>query len=407
MFSEEPSSWKDRILRVIVGIFLFLLVSMLIITFLPGDAEKSFVSMITGRSASDAGKIGKKTVPLDAFQITLRQCYSQYKAYAPQLADNMEILENCAYTRLRQVYISEFVGDSIGYDVSILKVKREVLEEAKAIHTSRLDQPGYDPEEDVSSLQDVYSELIRGIPAPYRKDLSRAQGLYEDSLQFPIPLLPKDLEISKNTESSTLSVRYIAYRETDLMNSINPTVSDQEIKAEYDREVSENKNPLTPSPSLAERSELIKKKLVFEKKRKEAEAISAQLEQAKQKNSLEELSKIVRLPIQSTGKLNFNKISTWKPTSGDSITLLGMDAFWKQVKTPGAKNSVYGPTYDGDIKIFWEEPEVNLSLTPVILAGTPSDIQSREDGFAFYMEAIESISKEFNIERNKALRKEN
>jgi hypothetical protein len=407
MFSEEPSSWKDRILRVVVGIFLFLLVSMLIITFLPGDAEKSFVSLLTGRSASDAGKIGRRTVPLDAFQITLRQCYSQYKAYAPQLADNMEILENCAYTRIRQLYISEFIGESIGYEVSSLRVKRDVLEEAKSIHASRLDQPGYDPEEDISSLQDVYSDLIRGVPLPYRKDLARAQGLYEDSIQFQIPILPKDQEISKNTDSSTLSLRYIAFRETDLMNSLNPTVSDQEIKAEYDKEVSENKNPLTPIPSLAERSELIKKKLVFEKKRKEAEAITAQLEQAKQNNSLEELAKILKLGIQTTGKINLNKLSTWKPSNGEPITLLGMDAFWKQVKTPGAKNAIYGPTYDGDIKIYWEEPEVNLSTNPVILTTSPSDIQSREDGFAFYMEAVDSISKEFNIERNKALRKEN
>lgn len=102
----ENVSLKDKIIRAIVAFFLFILVSGLIITFLPGDAEKSFFDVISGRSNLNAGKIGSDSIPMDYFQAAQRDCFFQYRNIAPSLAEDPSTLQSCAFQTIRSLVVT-------------------------------------------------------------------------------------------------------------------------------------------------------------------------------------------------------------------------------------------------------------------------------------------------------------
>ena len=130
---EEPTI-GNKIIRVVVGVFLTILVSMLILTLLPGDAEQNMFKILTGQDDYSAGKIGDETIPPDYFQAARKDCYQRYKDYNPNLSNDSSELNSCAYDTIKTFKIYKAIAHSVGYGISDQKLKEIIWEQAKQVH---------------------------------------------------------------------------------------------------------------------------------------------------------------------------------------------------------------------------------------------------------------------------------
>ncbi|NUM42324.1 MAG: hypothetical protein HUU45_11920, partial [Leptospiraceae bacterium] len=134
MFQEEPTTIKEKIFKTIGGLFLFILVAMLAITFLPGDAEKTLFQALSGEGSLNVGKIGGESIPFDYFQAARRECYFRYKEYLPSMANDSSTLDSCAYQSIRSIKVAGMIADRVGYSVSVNGIKEELSKQARDIH---------------------------------------------------------------------------------------------------------------------------------------------------------------------------------------------------------------------------------------------------------------------------------
>lgn len=233
----ENVSLKDKIIRAIVAFFLFILVSGLIITFLPGDAEKSFFDVISGRSNLNAGKIGSDSIPMDYFQAAQRDCFFQYRNIAPSLAEDPSTLQSCAFQTIRSLVVTKQIANATGFSVSETGIREELSEEARRIYRESVTGAGYS-EEDVRKPEVIYKQILNSAPMQYRVDRKNASSLYDSLLNSDLKKTDGELAVQKESSSARFRLRIVSYTDEQLNKLAEKEipVSEEVLRVKYENE---------------------------------------------------------------------------------------------------------------------------------------------------------------------------
>jgi len=394
--------WKDYLIRSIVALFLFLLVSMLIVTLLPGDAEKSFLGALTGESSTKAGEIGGQNVPIDYFNAARRDCYYQYSRYGREMAQNMELINSCAFSTIRELYVMRDVAKSVGYSVSEVSIKRKLSEEARRIHKETSSQAGYSIE-DSKTPEQIYLNLLRSIPMDYRLDSSVGYSLFDSFVLQNLPVSKTELELEEGSKSAKTTFRLLVYSDSDLMDKLEKqvTISDEEIKKEYDKEEGS-----LPKPAFEERKSILASKVKFEKKRNLLEEWKRKAQEvSKTEGGLEAVSKELGLSIQ-TSSSPFSEWTELKTPNGKKLSLGTQKIFWEAIgQRPFGKKKTIGPLSVGEDQIYLEFGDLILDK------GTPIKKQeefreNRSQMLGYFIEIQQSLGEQYGIQKNQRIGKE-
>lgn len=404
MLEETPQTIGQKIWRGLIGLFLGVLVLMLIITLLPaGDMEESLIDTLTGRVSTNAGSVGKRSIPMDYFNASRRDCYYRYKDYAPQLASNEAMLSNCAFQTIRSVFVGNDLAESFGYHVSQLAIKRELSRQARELHAQSSNQAGYD-DDDIRSVEDIYRNLLRSEPIMYRVESATAMSLFDNFFQSELKKTESELTIEKQAESAKISIRMVPFSHGKVSEIVEKelVISEEELKKEYDKETKAGTTPKGEDGkplSFEDRKSILTSKIRLDKKNKAMEAKLAEFGKKREEGlSLEELGKMVdaqpvrfnRLGIQDLSGLNH---------SGNVYRLTQDQGFLRDMSEMGFGSSrIGGPYKDGEKHFFIEFTDLQLP-TESAVSGT-ANRDSRSFVGTFFMEINQSIGKEKPLARN-------
>lgn len=405
MLEETPTTIGQRIWRGLIGLFLGILVLMLIITFLPGDMEESFMNTITGKISTTAGHVGNTPIPIDYFNAARKDCYYRYKEYAPQLATSDDMISNCAFQTLRSVMVGKELAAAFGYQVSQLAVKRELSRQAREYQQQAGDQAGYD-EEDLRSVEDIYRNLLRSEPILYRVDTTTSMTLFNSFLHSELKKTESELALENEAKGVRVSLRLVAFTNSDLMEKVESelNITDEMIRTEYDKETKAGTTPKGEDGkplSFEARKAILTSKIRLDRKSKGLEEKKAELKAIREKGaSLEEIAadlsmrpiSLQNLTIQDLSSLNYQ---------GQIFRLSQDQGFLKDMSERGfGDKKVGGPYQDGDKNFFVEFTGVTLgspSVAKQTQAGT-EDSTALLSGF--FMEMNQSIGKDKPLLRN-------
>jgi hypothetical protein len=405
MLEETPTTIGQKIWRGLIGFFLGILVLMLIITLLPaGDMEESLINQLTGRVSTKAGKIGNQSIPMDYFNAARRDCYYQYKEYAPQLADNEGMISNCAFQTLRSVVVGKELADSFGYQISELAIKRELSRQAREYHSQVSQQAGYD-KEDLRSVEDIYRNLLRSEPILYRVDVSTAKSLFDGFMRATVKKTESEIGIENESNLAKISIKLVPFNNSVLSEIVDRelTISDDEIRKEYDKETKagttpkgENGKPL----SFDERKSILTSKIRLDKKNQAIEAKRIELNKKREDGaSLEELAQIVSSKPVLFNNLGIQSLSSL--SQGDKIYRLTQDQeFLKDMSEKGfGTGKIGGPYKDGEKNYFVEFTSLSLPEN-LVASGSIEREDSRSLLGGFFLEINQSLGKERPLVRN-------
>ncbi len=402
MFEEEPSTLKDKLIRFVVGLFLFLLVGMLVITFLPGDAEQSFLGAITGESSTKAGSIGGKTIPVDYFNAARRDCYYNYQRYGREVAGNSELILSCAFSTVKELYVARDIAEAVGFHVSEISIKRQLSEQARQAHKEAKNQAGYG-EEDSRTVEEIYQQILVSVPMHYRVDYATGFSLFPVFIDQPLNPSPKELELKKEATQTKVSFRVLSFTEVDLLNQLENKiqVTEDELKKEFEKESKESKDKTI---TLESRRIVLTSKIKFDKKRAELEIWKKNLaSKISQENALEAISKEVGSAIESIPFSFLKDLNSLKSSSNKEYRLGTDTKFWEELaRDPFGKKRVAGPFADGDKLVYVEFGDLIFeSSLPIKKEETDSENGKQLSGF-FY-EISQALGSEYGIEKQKTL----
>ncbi|MCB1141111.1 MAG: hypothetical protein H7A24_02055 [Leptospiraceae bacterium] len=391
---EEEKTLGDKIIRGVVAVFLFILVGMLVITLLPGDAEKSLFNLLTGQDSYSAGKIGDENIPIDYFNSARKDCFNRYKAYNPDMASNAQEITDCAYENVKYLKIYKVIGASVGFSVSEQKIKEEIYEQAKQIHSESTVGAGYSEDEKVS-LAEIYKNILKSTPMLYRQDYSVASGL-NTFLFSKMKETESEKKIRTESKSAKISFAYVIYTKTDLLSKIegNITIPENLIKEDYDKSIADGSIPKTPEgkiPTLEERKTIIEKKLISQEKQKLVAELESKIQAVKSsKGTLKEISELSGVKIQEITSLSLADLSK---DNDPSRRFVKGKAFLKDLgEIPFGTGAIGGPYPDGEsTTIFVDFKELKFDNQNLV----PDDQQEMR---------YESLSYVFLSEINQSLR---
>lgn len=402
MFEEEPSSLKDKLVRFLVGIFLFLLVGMLVITFLPGDAEQSFMGAITGQSSTKAGSIAGKTIPVDYFNAARRDCFYNYQRYGREAAGNSELILSCAFSTVKELYVARDISDAVGYHVSETNIKRGLSDQARQAHKEVKSQAGYG-EEDSRTVEEIYQQILRAVPMNYRIDYATGFSLFPAFIDQPLSPSPKELELKTEATQAKVSFRVLSFSEVDLLNQLENKiqVTEDEIKKEFEKEKKESKDQ---NQTLESRRTILTSKLKFDKKRAELEIWKKNIaSKVSLENALDTISKEVNAPIETIPFSPLKDLNSLKSSSKKEYRLGTDTKFWEELaRYPFGKKRVAGPFADGDKLVYVEFGDLIFeSVSPIKKEDTESEKGRQLSNFFF--EISQALGTEYGIEKQKTL----
>lgn len=337
MFEEEPSSLKDKVIRGLVGLFLFILVGMLIVTFLPGDAEQSFIGALTGQSSTKAGSIAGRSVPIDYFNAARRDCYYRYQQYSKEMASNPEMIQSCAFSTIRELYVANDIATAVGYKVSEISIKRELSNQARQIHKESSSQAGYG-EEDTRSLSQIYQQILNSAPMNYRVDSATGMSLFPVFLEQKWNPTSAEKQIDTEAKSAKISFRILSFTEVNLLNQLESKIQipDADLLAEYEKEKEGNlsKDSSGNIPSFESRKSILTSKLKFDRKRKELEIWKKRIQSlSSAENALETISKEVGQPIETIPATFLGDLKQVKSSKGTTYHLASDPKFWEELSS--------------------------------------------------------------------------
>ncbi|WCL50312.1 hypothetical protein [Leptospira sp. GIMC2001] len=404
MLEETPTTIGQKIWRGVIGLFLSIMVLMLIITFLPGDMEQNLIDQVTGRMSTTAGKVGDRAISIDYFNAARKNCYFQYKDYAPQLASNEDLLVSCAFQTIRSVFVAGELADAFGYQVSELAIKREMSRQARELHKQQTNQAGYG-EEDIRSAEDIYRSILRSEPILFKKESTTSMSLFNSFMRADLRKTTSEQMIEKEAQLAKFGLRLVSVTDAELMNVVEKelVISDEEIRSEYDKETSAGNTPKDPDGkplSFDARKAILTNKIRLDKKTKALEDRKSLLRVKKEEGaSLEELAEAISTKPISLSSLSIGDLSSLS-AGGQVYRLSGDQTFLKDMSEIGfGSKKIGGPYKDGDKNIFVEFTELRLPDTkaPTVSAAIPDDKQMLA---GFFQEMIASMSKENPLQRN-------
>jgi hypothetical protein len=413
MFEEEATTWKEKLTRAVVALFLFILVSMLVVTFLPGDAEQSFIGALTGSSSTKAGSIAGRSVPMDYFNAARRDCYYRYAQYSKDMAGNAELIQSCAFSTTKELFIANDIAEAVGYRVSETSIKRDLSLQARQIHKETLSQAGYG-EEDSRTVDQIYQQILRTTPMTYRLDSATGFSLFQSFLDQKLAPSPAEKEIEVEAKSAKVSFRLVAFTEVNLLNQLESKIQipEADLQAEYEKEKKEgtlSKDTNGNVPSFADRKTVLTSKLKFDRKRKELEVWKKKIQSlVLSENALEAIAGETSQPIESIAATSLSNLKSIQSPRGTSFRLANDPKFWEELSSnPFGKKKVLGPFTDNDKQIYVEFGDLSFSApAPSVakpVAQTPEDFIKQNQLLGFFLEINKSLSGEYNIDKQKAL----
>gem|GEM_PF-1251375 len=412
MFEEEATTWKEKLTRAVVGLFLFILVSMLVVTFLPGDAEQSFIGALTGSSSTKAGSIAGRSVPMDYFNAARRDCYYRYQQYSKEMAGNNELIQSCAFSTIKELFIANDIAQAVGFRVSETSIKRELSLQARQIHKETVSQAGY-AEEDTRTVDQIYQQILRSSPMPYRLDSATGYSLFQGFLDQKMTPSTAEAETESEAKSAKVSFRLVAFTEVNLLNQLDSKIQipEADLQAEYEKEKKEgnlSKDASGNLPSFADRKVVLTSKLKFDRKRKELEVWKKKIQSlVLSENALESISKETSQPIESIAATSLSNLKLLQSPRGSSFRLANDPKFWEELSAnPFGKKKVLGPFTDNDKQIYVEFGDLSFSPVAKVAAkpvSSPEEMMKQNQLLGFFLEINKSLSGEYNIDKQKAL----
>jgi hypothetical protein len=395
---EEPTV-GNKIVRFLVGVFLTILVSMLIITFLPGDAEQNIFRMLTGQDNFSYGKIGDDTITPDYFQSARKDCFQRYKDYNANLANDSSELNSCAYDTVKSFKVYKVLASAVGYGISENRLKEIIWEQAKQAHKESNMGAGYS-EDDKLSKEEVYKNILRATPLVYRQDYLTAMG-FDRFLYSDVKPSADEQKITKESGSAKLTFSYLQITDSDLLNKIGDNINIEEelIKADYDRSLKEGTLSKTPEgklPTYEERKSFIENKLKVEKKQSLLGDLKAKLLTLKNENSkIADLTQISGVILSEIKDMPLSDIS--KGNENKSLAFTGSSAFLKDLGDVAfGTGKVNGPYPDGDKIIYVDFKELKIESDGKIDENNDSNISNIR---IFLMEINNSLKSIYPIYR--------
>ncbi|WP_246837543.1 hypothetical protein [Leptospira bouyouniensis] len=406
MFEDEPSTLKEKIYRTIIALFLFILVGTLIITFLPGDAEQSLIGAITGQNSTKAGSVAGRSIPVDYFNAAKRDCYYRYQQYGRETAQNAELLNSCAYSTVREMYIANDIAAAVGFQVSEISIKREMSKQAREIHKESVSQAGYG-EEDSRSLTEIYQQIYRSAPMYYRIDSATGYALFPNFLDQPLTPSENEVELESEAKRAKISFRLVAISEVNLMNAVESkiNITDEELQKEYQKEKAEgtlSKDPSGNFVSFEVRKPLLLSKLKFDRKRKEAEIWKGRISQKiSEPNALDAIAKESGQPIETVTAVSLSDLKLVTSNRGNSYRLANSSQFWETLANdPFSKKTVVGPFSDNDKQVYVEFSALTYGQpTAAAPKDQAADFLKQRQLLSFFLEINQSLAAEYNVEK--------
>ncbi len=413
MFEEEATTWKEKLTRAVVGLFLFILVSMLVVTFLPGDAEQSFIGALTGSSSTKAGSIAGRSVPMDYFNAARRDCYYRYQQYSKEMAGNNELIQSCAFSTAKELFVANDIANAVGYRVSETSIKRDLSLQARQIHKETASQAGYG-EEDTRTVEQIYQQILRSTPMAYRIDSATGYSLFQGFLDQKYSPSAPEATISTEAKSAKVSFRLVAFTEVNLLNQLESKIqiSDADLLSEYEKEKKDGnltKDANGNLPSFESRKSILTSKLKFDRKRKELEVWKKKIQSlVLSENALEAISKETSQSIENISATSLSNLKLLQSPKGTSFRLAGDPKFWEELSAnPFGKKKVLGPFTDNDKQIYVEFGELTFSPSSPPPsskpAASPEELLKQNQLLGFFLEINKSMAGEYNIDKQKAL----
>lgn len=406
---EKIRDIKQPITRIVIGFFLFILVAMLVVTLIPGDAETSLVQMLTGQDSMSAGKIGEENIPTDYFQASRKECYYRYKQFG-DMANDASFLNNCAYTNIRNLKATKSLSRSLGFTVSENSVNEEIYEQAKSIHSQTKGSAGYSQSE-MKSVEDLYREMKRQSTINYLIDTRTMGRLYEKFLLTDLKKSEDELKWEKEASTTKISLKYVSFTDIEILKTLENSmkITDDEAKKEYDKELQEGKLPKDSTgnvESFEKRKSIIMGKLKNEMTQKRLSDIKTEVQNLKNSGKMDEMAKVTGTKLLDTTELSIrSKFAEADPKTKSELDLkLGNNTkFLKDVIDPNNQNKILGPYTDGDKIVYVQIYNISIA------GGTqPSDSTKNEVSvvsqmenkflvYTFLTELSQSLNNSFSI----------
>ncbi|MBM9499448.1 hypothetical protein JWG44_04195 [Leptospira sp. 201903071] len=400
----ENVSLKDKIIRGVVAIFLFFLVSGLIITFLPGDAEKSFFDVISGRSSVNAGKIGDYSIPMDYFQAARRDCFFQYRSIAPSLAEDPATLQSCAFQTIRSLVVTKQIADATGFSVSETGIREELSDEARRIHRESIGGAGYS-EEDVRKPEAIYKQILNSAPMQYRIDRKNASVLYDSLLNSDLKKTDGEISVQKESTSARVQLRILSYTDDQLtkLAEKEAPITDELLRAKYENEKKDGKLPKNKDGkevSFEERKNFLKSKILLEGRSKSQEEWKAKLKVfQEERDGLQKIAALLGTPIQDYKDQTL--LNLWELKSGNQTIRLGNNSqFLKDLTTVAfGAQKVGGPYKDSEKNVFVEFASMEINSSKINTSQGPDLRDNPNLMNGFVMEISQALQEKYPIER--------
>jgi hypothetical protein len=409
MLLEEPKelTLKDKIIRTFVGIFMTILVGMLIITFIPNDAEQSLQLMLSGQDSHSAGKFGEETIPMDYFQAARKDCYSRYKDSPGGNVDNSLVI-SCAYSQIKTLKVSRLIAESVGFGISENRIKEMILEQAKQVHGESYVGAGYS-EEDRSSLEDIYINILRSVPMEYRQDGLISYTLFQSFLNAKLSASEAEKNLKRDAGELRVDLSYVYFTDADLLAKVGDSIEipEAELQKEYDQSVKAGtlpKNAQGEVPSFEERKAILYNKLKADKKQGLVAELKTKIQTLKNSDGKEVLKEIAVLTgskIEDIKKVSLTELS--KPSADSKFFRFASNAgFLKDfVEIPFGKGMVGGPYVDSEKSVYVEFKELKFEKDskPNVAQEDQRFSPEMMKMYSFLEEINQSISARFPVYR--------
>lgn len=405
MADSDLTSIKDKVFRGILAFFLFILVGMLMVTFLPGDAERSFFDLVGGRARYSAGSIGGSEISIPIFQAAKRDCYFRFKEQMPSMAENAEALNSCAYDTVRALHIGKIMADSLGFKVTEHSIRQELSDQARLLHKEQLSTPGY-TEADVRKPEAIYAQLLHAVPLEYRVDSETVTRLYQDFRISQLSKSESEKQLESQASSAKISLNLITYSDAVLFKKLENEIKipESDIKAKYEEEVSSGKWKDKKAPTFEERKAILRSSLLLDVRQKKAAELKEKIQSwVKEGKNLQFISQQIGIPVFQARNEPIS--SLWELKTNSGIVRLGeSSAFLKDLTSGNLKpGTLKGPYTDSDQPVLVEFVGLSVPKTPDSIART-----SGTENFtntlnplliAFVLEINETIGEKYPLMR--------
>ncbi|MCB1189845.1 MAG: hypothetical protein H7A23_18605 [Leptospiraceae bacterium] len=363
MLIEESTLSKNKFVKYTIGFFLFILVSMLVLMLMPQDAGGNLRDILSGQGDASAGKVGDETIPMDYFQAARTDCYNEYQS------NDLNVLNNCAYIRIRSFKIASAIAKSTGYSVSENNIKEKLSNEARMIYKQSATSAGYSKDE-IESVSAIYRKILHSKPMNYWMDFTVSRSLFRNFLISNLKKSTKEVQIEEEAKNSFITLGYLSYSDEDLLKKLDSEirVSDEDALKEYEESKKAGNLPKDDKgeiESFEKRKSFIVSKLKYDIKQKKLSELKSSLQgslKEKKDLSLEEIASATGSVVKEIKDYALYSPATSEDKKERELSdLFQNSAFLKDILAFKEENKKIGGPYKvGEKNIYVEIKNINI-----------------------------------------------